>query len=306
MRYIIKRGCQPVLNGLNLTAVLIASAISTAIYMCVAYLLKVPTIKQSATIQKASFRPYKKVNHVHVIIQGIVSLIYRYIPVTPVQELKLTSAIVSAGLDVSVQQYLAKPFAYIILLTPLIIATYLVSPVLSVVFLVIAGVIFFKEYNYVFDLQKSLKQEIESELLNFTILISHELKYDRNIIGLIDNYKNTANGVLQRELSITLADMRTSNYDEALKRLEARVGSLFMSKVVNGLILANSGSDTIFFFDNIISELKSLEKARMNDIINKKKPKIARMTFLVMMAFFLFIMTILGKVMFDSFEVIFR
>ena len=55
--------------------------------------------------------------------------------------------------------------------------------------------------------------------------IEQELKASRNVIGMLERFRGNAGETLTGELDILLADMRSSNYEAALTRFEARLNS---------------------------------------------------------------------------------
>ena len=74
--------------------------------------------------------------------------------------------------------------------------------------------------------------EIETELLRFVSTIEQELKTSRDILSIMENYKKHAGVHFAYELDVTTADMRSSSYEAALTRFEARIGSAQLSDVL--------------------------------------------------------------------------
>lgn len=275
-----------------------------SLFLILGHIFKAPSLRQSKTIKKSAMKK-EKTNYISLAVDGIAGSIYRLIPVSPVSAIKLSNALNSVSMNMSVKRYLATPVAYMILLTPVIIGTYFLHPIICGAIFLIAVIIFVKEYNYVYDLQRDKKTQIESELLQFTSLISHSIKNDRDILRLLDKFKEATNSYFNREINITVADMRSGNYESALKHLETRVGSIHLSEVIRGLISANNGIDTVNYFENLVMKFTELEKQRLQAIANSKKPKIARMTFAVMMCFLGFVFTILGSVLAENLKTLF-
>ena len=66
--------------------------------------------------------------------------------------------------------------------------------------------------------------------------IEQELKNSRDVLSIVENYKKNAGEEFSNELEILAADMRSSSYEAALTRFEARINSPMLSDVVRGLI----------------------------------------------------------------------
>lgn len=288
-----------------MTIVFITLLIYCTSYLILSAILHVPTIKQSIIIRKTGIKK-DKINVITLVSDSLVHILSKCIFVSPVTDMRLSKALKSVDIDISVKQYLAKPLSYVVMLIPLIILSYFVSPFICIIISIIAVAVYMEEYNKVNRLQKKKKALIEGELLQFVSLISHSIKYDRNILSTLEKFKENTNSYFYEELTITVTDMRTGNYERALKNLEVRVGSIYLSEVVRGLISANSGHDTAHYFENLTNKFKELEKQRLQEIIHKKIPKINRMSMFVFIGILLLVFTILAQFMNEQLVTVFN
>jgi hypothetical protein len=62
------------------------------------------------------------------------------------------------------------------------------------------------------------------------------------------------------ELDQTIADMKTGNYENALLKLEKRIGSPLMSDVIRGLIGVLRGDDQRVYFKMLTFDMRQLEQ----------------------------------------------
>ena len=69
--------------------------------------------------------------------------------------------------------------------------------------------------------------------------------------------------ILPRELDVLTADMRSSSYEAALIRFEARMGSAIISDIVRGLVGILRGDDGRMYFQMLSHDLKALELQRL-------------------------------------------
>ena len=69
--------------------------------------------------------------------------------------------------------------------------------------------------------------------------------------------------MFQKELDIVCADMRSSSYEAALTRFEARLNSPQLSDVVRGLIGVLRGDDGAVYFQMLTHDFKQAELQRL-------------------------------------------
>lgn len=77
--------------------------------------------------------------------------------------------------------------------------------------------------------------------------ITQELAASRDVLSMIEHYKQNSGPVFSAELDVLTADMRSGSYEAALTRFEARFNSPLLSDIVRGLIgvrEATTGSTT--------------------------------------------------------------
>ena len=79
--------------------------------------------------------------------------------------------------------------------------------------------------------------------------------------------------------------MRSSSYEAALIRFEARMGSAIISDIVRGLVGILRGDDGQMYFQMLSHDLKALELQRLKAKAAKIPPKIRVFSFLMLMCF---------------------
>ena len=132
-------------------------------------------------------------------------------------------------------------------------------PLLAPLVVVLAVLVYLKESQKADEKRKAKREEIERELPRLAATIEQELKAGRNVIGMLERYQKNAGPALKGELDILLADMRSSNYEAALTRFEARLNSPMLSDVVRGLIGVLRGDDSAVYFQMLSHDFKQLE-----------------------------------------------
>lgn len=128
---------------------------------------------------------------------------------------------------------------------------------------VLALLTYFKESRRADELCKARMELVEGELPRFVATIHQELAASRDVLRILENYKKHAGPDFARELDVLTADMRSSSYEAALIRFEARMGSAIISDIVRGLVGILRGDDGRMYFQMLSHDLKALELQRL-------------------------------------------
>lgn len=161
----------------------------------------------------------------------------------------------------------------------------LVFPLAVPVVVFLAVLVYFKETKKADEKLKVKRSAVESELPRFVANIEQELKASRDVLAITENFKKNAGEAFGGELDILAADMRSSSYEAALTRFEARLNSPMLSDVVRGLIGVLRGDDSAVYFQMLAHDFKQLELQRLKAEAQKIPPKIRVFSFLMLMCF---------------------
>ena len=96
------------------------------------------------------------------------------------------------------------------------------------------------------------------------------------------------------ELEITVADMRSGNYEAALTRLEARVGSTMLSDVTRGLIGVLRGDDTDAYWANLAMKFSDYQRTLLKAEAAKVPAKVKRLSMCLLICFMLMYVLVIG------------
>ncbi len=129
------------------------------------------------------------------------------------------------------------------------------------------------------------RDEIESELPRFVATITQELATSRDVLSMVEHYKQHAGETFSAELDVLTADMRSGSYEAALTRFEARFNSPLLSDIVRGLIGVLRGDNGINYFQMLSHDMKQLELQRLKAKAMKIPPKIRVFSFVLLMCF---------------------
>ena len=123
--------------------------------------------------------------------------------------------------------------------------------------------------------------------------ITQELKASRDVLGILENFKKNAGEEFGNELDILTADMRSSSYEAALTRFEARINSPMLSDITRGLIGVFRGDEGGVYFQMLTHDMKQLELQRLKAQAMKIPPKIRVFSFIMLMCFIMTYMAII-------------
>lgn len=223
-----------------------------------------------------------------------------YIPISEYKKEKIENQLKITRNHMKAETYIAfiwiKTSFYIILSL-----LFLCIPFLGVI---LFGICFLMGVNSYFVESSRLEVEIrkkrtciERGLPRLANTITQELYYTRDVIHILENYMKHTGGDMREELKITIADMKSGNYEMALTRLEARISSVTLSQVIRGLIGVIRGDDGIFYFQMLSHDLRKLEVQALKTEAIKQPQKIGKYTLFIFLCFLLIIFTALGMSM---------
>ena len=166
-----------------------------------------------------------------------------------------------------------------------IIPALIILPLLAPIILFLSIMVYFKEIKKADEALKEKRDRIERELPRFVATITQELKASRDVLSMLENFKKNAGDDFTRELDILTADMRSSSYEAALTRFEARINSPMLSDISRGLIGVLRGDDGSIYFQMLSHDMKQLELQRLKAEAMKIPPKIRVFSFIMLMCF---------------------
>lgn len=262
--------------------------------MIMADLLKFPDIKASKAVLSISRREKKKTHNVDFLILELSTKLSKRIKINDYKKRKLIAILKSAEINLTPETYIAKAYVKAGMVLLSIIPALFILPMIipAIIFLVVA--VYFKEIKAAEDKVKKQREEIEYELPRFTSTLTQELKSSRDILSILETYKQNSGKAMKRELEITVADMKSGSFEGALTRFETRLGSSALSEVVRGLISVLRGDDGVVYFQMLSHDLKQLELQRLKTLAAKQPSKIRKYSFVMLICFVFMYLTVMG------------
>ena len=266
---------------------LFGAALAAGLYFVLADLLKIPRLAAERALISAGRRERSLVKSLEALILGWALKLAPLIRMDEYKRGRMANVLKASDMNLTPEVYqayaLTKAGAVLLGVVPCIILLPLLSPVV----VILAVFIYFKETQKADEKLKAKREEIEGELPRMVANIEQELKASRNVIGMLERFKTNAGPALTGELDILLADMRSSNYEAALTRFEARLNSPMLSDVVRGLIGVLRGDDSAVYFQMLAHDFKQIELQRLKTEAQKIPPKIRIFSFGMLLCFLL-------------------
>lgn len=267
---------------------------AVGLFLILADVFRIPTImtlKAMSDVGKEQKR--KNRNFDMMLLDGAV-LLGRHLPMNPHKKAKLAATLRASGINKTPEVYTAYAYikAGIVLIG--VIPCLIIMPLLSIGVVMAALMVYFKEIGKADELMRAKREVIESELSRFASTIEQELKSSRDVLSILENYKKNAGEEFAKELDIVCADMRSSSYEAALTRFEARLNSSQLSDIVRGLIGVLRGDDSAVYFQMLVHDFKQIEIQRLKAKAQKIPPQIRKYSFLMLMCFMVTYLFIIG------------
>lgn len=115
---------------------------------------------------------------------------------------------------------------------------------------------------------------------------------------MLESYAANAGPELKHELDITVADMKSGNYEDAIIRLESRVGSSMMSDVCRGLIGILRGDDNKIYWASLALKFNDTARQHLRLQAQKVPKKVKRLSMCLLICFMLiYVVVILEQIM---------
>lgn len=275
------------------------------LYLIIADWLKIPYLKSSRAIMNMGRTDRKLTSVVEAVIMDLSIKLSRFIPMDRYKRNRLSATLKAAGISMTPECYQAHAILKSVFVGLLIIPCLVIFPLMAIAVLILAILVYFKEYQKAENMMQSKRDEIDTELLRFVSTIEQELKTSRDVLSILESFKKNTTSAFADELGITCADMRSGGYEVALMRLEARVNSPQLSDVVRGLISVIRGDDGVMYFQMLAHDFKQNELRKLKEKAQKIPGKIRIFSLIMLMCFLATYLVIISVQVIQSIGVMF-
>lgn len=259
--------------------------LSLGLFFIISDLFKLPRLATQKAMQSAGREGKQKSKNIDILLLGWAVRLSKYIPMDEYKKARMRNTLNASGINMTPEEYIASALVKAGLIGIGIIPALIILPLLAPIILFLSIMTYFKEIKKADEELKEKREKIEKELPRFVATITQELKASRDVLSMLENFKKNAGEDFTKELDILTADMRSSSYEAALTRFEARINSPMLSDITRGLIGVLRGDDGTMYFQMLSHDMKQLELQRLKAEAMKIPPKIRVFSFIMLMCF---------------------
>ena len=257
-------------------------------------ILKLPTLRTGRAMMQSGKKEKKLQKTLDAFYMDGAAYLGKYIGMNAYKKSRMQNVLNAAGLKMTPETYMAYAYLKAGSIFLLILPALHVFPLLAIMLVLLGVMVYYKETRKAEELVREKREQIEGELYRFVSTITQELKNSRDVLSMLEHYKENAGEMFQKELDIVCADMRSSSYEAALTRFEARLNSPQLSDVVRVLIGVLRGDDGAVYFQMLTHDFKQAELQRLKAKAAKIPPKIRVFSFAMLLCFLATYFAIIG------------
>ncbi len=273
---------------------LIGLAIGLGLFLILSDYFRVPFFSTSKAVNSLAHRQDTKSSSLDIWLKDCAIWLSRHIRLNEYKRIQLQSDLRSAGIPLSPEMHMADSLVKALLVGVTAIPVYFILPILSPVMILLSVMVYLKSSQGVAEKIREKRKKIEYELPRLVAHIDKTLKHNRDVLYIIDSYKEGAGRELHDELEITAADMRSGNYEAALTRLESRVGSSMLSDTTRGLIGVLRGDETDVYWSNLAIKFADYQRQLLKAEAARVPGKVKRLSMCLLICFMAMYVVVIG------------
>ena len=265
-----------------------------AVYHLTCAFADVPTGKTSRTMLMVRKQQGVKGERLaEVYLTKIAGLLAPFLKLDRLKRNKLQSALTIAGLELTPEVYTAKAWVTAGAAGLCSFPVAFVMPLMAPLLIGLAVALWFSTYYAAFDYVRKRQKLIEAEIPRFALTIGQNLENDRDVLKILTSYRRVAGRDFGLELDQTIADMMTSNYENALLHFETRLGSPMLSDIIRGLVGVLRGDDQRMYFKMICFDMRQIEQNNLKKEAAKRPKKIQRYSMMMLICIMIIYLVVL-------------
>lgn len=277
---------------------IIGALCGIGLFFLLADIRRIPHIKTSGAVTNLSKKQKGKSGGLNVWLGDFAAWLAKHIRMNDFKRAGLESDLKTAQINLSPERYRADAIIKASIVGVFAIPVLFIFPLICPVILFMAVFLYNREMKSVGVRIRDKRSRIEYELPRLVFTIEKTLKHSHDVLYMLESYAKNAGAEMKHELAITAADMRSGNYEAALTRLEARVGSAMMSDVCRGLIGMLRGDDTAMYWASLLLKFNDIQRQQLRLKAQKVPRKVKRLSMCLLFCFMLvYVVVIVGQIM---------
>ena len=259
---------------------------------------RIPYFKTSRAVESLSKKQKDKTSGLNLFLSGIAERIAKHLKLNEFKRAQLEADLKTAQMDISPEMFKANALVKAGIIAVFAIPVAFILPLFVPVVLFLAVFLYRMESKSVSKRIKAKRERIEYELPRLVSNIEKTLAHNRDVLYMLESYAQNAGPELKHELEITVADMKSGNYEGAITRLESRVGSSMMSDVCRGLIGILRGDDNRMYWASLSLKFNDTARQQLRLRAQKVPRKVKRLSMCLLICFMLiYVVVILEQIM---------
>ena len=278
--------------------VIIGALCGVALFFILSDIYALPYLKTSKAVSNISKKHKNKTSTLDVWLKGIAIGLSKRIKLNEFKKAQLEADLKTAQMDITPELFKANAIVKALIVGVFAVPVIIIFPLLCPIIVFLAIFLYIREMKSVSQRIREKRRKIEYELPRLVFTIEKTLKHSRDVLYMLESYKQNAEKEMKHELDITVADMKSGNYESAITRLEARVGSSQMSDVCRGLIGILRGDDTEIYWASLAIKFNDIQRQQLRLQAQKVPRKVKRLSMCLLFCFMLiYVVVILSQIM---------
>ena len=266
---------------------------------------KIPYMKTSKAVKSLSSKQKVKTSGLDVWLGNLASWLSKRIKINEFKRVQLEADLQTAQIEITPEMFKANAIVKALLIGVFAIPVLFIFPLLCPVIIFLAIFLYSREMKSIGNRIKEKRQKIENELPRLVFTIEKTLTHNRDVLYMLESYEKNAGPEMKHELGITIADMKSGNYEAAITRLESRVGSSMMSDVCRGLIGILRGDDNRLYWTSLSLKFNDIQRQQLRLEAQKVPRKVKRLSMCLLICFMLIYVVVILQQIMDSIGVLF-
>ena len=266
---------------------------------------KIPYMKTSKAVKSLSSKQKVKTSGLDVWLGNLALWLAKRIRINEFKRVQLEADLQTAQIEITPEMFKANAIVKALLIGVFAIPVLFIFPLLCPVIIFLAIFLYSREMKSIGNRIKEKRQKIENELPRLVFTIEKTLTHNRDVLYMLESYEKNAGPEMKHELGITIADMKSGNYEAAITRLESRVGSSMMSDVCRGLIGILRGDDNGLYWTSLSLKFNDIQRQQLRLEAQKVPRKVKRLSMCLLICFMLIYVVVILQQIMDSIGVLF-
>lgn len=283
-----------------LIPIIVALIAALGIALILFDVMRVPSYAVSKATHNLGKKQNRKTNPLEVWLGELANWISGKIRINEYKRMQLDADLKTADMNMTPEMYVADNIVKALFIGVFAFPVFFFSKPIAALIVFCAVLLYYNNSKKVSNRIKEKRSKIEYELPRLVSTIEKTLIHNRDVLGILDAYKDSAGPELRRELEITVADMRSGNYEVALTRLESRVGSAMLSDITRGLISVIRGDDTAVYWGSLVLKFSDYQRQNLKAEADKAPKRVRKLSMVLLICFMLIYVAVIGQVLISS------